>query len=376
MLAPLVQEFRERCKIIPLRGEIREAIQRILVPLVRESAQRGFVEILWSMGSACSDRAATGSPRRSVLPDPVPSALPPVDASPAVGSIEGMASFVRTATDADLDLLAGIEEEADQVFASLFGPLGWGAAPTGHDRAAESGFLLVVAEEDGGAPVGFVHVLEQDGVAHLEQLSVLPAHGRRGHGRALVDAALDEAADRGYAVVTLRTFADVPWNAPFYASLGFEERPVPDHPFHRGLVDTEQRIGLDRQGARVHMEFDLDEGGMEMDPDAFEALVIDELDRLPDDMIDGLDNVVFVVEDRPEDGSLDLLGLYDGLAVTERGNYGMGELPDRIIVYREPHLAQCADEQELRAEVHTTLVHEIAHFYGIDDAQLHELGWA
>ncbi|MHC9045779.1 metallopeptidase family protein [Microbacterium saperdae] len=115
---------------------------------------------------------------------------------------------------------------------------------------------------------------------------------------------------------------------------------------------------------------------MEMDAVAFEALVIDELDRLPDDMVDGLENVVFVVEDRPEDGTLDLLGLYDGLALTERTQYGMGELPDRIIVFREPHLAECDTEEELRQEIHTTLVHEIAHFYGIDDEQLHELGWA
>lgn len=115
---------------------------------------------------------------------------------------------------------------------------------------------------------------------------------------------------------------------------------------------------------------------MEMDAVAFEALVIDELDRLPDDMVEGLENVVFVVEDRPEDGTLDLLGLYDGLALTERTQYGMGELPDRIIVFREPHLAACESEEELRDEIHTTLVHEIAHFYGIDDEQLHELGWA
>ena len=77
---------------------------------------------------------------------------------------------------------------------------------------------------------------------------------------------------------------------------------------------------------------------IDMDAAAFEQLVIDELDQLPDDMVDGLDNVVFVVEDRPEDGSLDLLGLYDGWALTERDRYGVGELPDRIIVYREPHL--------------------------------------
>lgn len=113
-----------------------------------------------------------------------------------------------------------------------------------------------------------------------------------------------------------------------------------------------------------------------MNAEEFEALVVEELDRLPDDMVDGLDNVIFVVEDRPEDGSLDLLGLYDGFALTERDRYGMGELPDRIIVYRESHLAQCETTDDLRDEVHTTLVHEIAHFYGIDDEQLHELGWA
>jgi predicted Zn-dependent protease with MMP-like domain len=108
----------------------------------------------------------------------------------------------------------------------------------------------------------------------------------------------------------------------------------------------------------------------------FEQLVADELDRLPDEMVDGLDNVVFVIEDRPEDGSLDLLGLYDGLALTDRGNYGFGELPDRIILFRESLVAACDDVQQLRDEIHVTLVHEIAHFYGIDDDELHRLGWA
>jgi predicted Zn-dependent protease with MMP-like domain len=107
----------------------------------------------------------------------------------------------------------------------------------------------------------------------------------------------------------------------------------------------------------------------------FEKLVIDELDLLPDDMVDGLDNLVFVTEDRPEDGTLDVLGLYDGVALTERGQYGFGELPDRIILYREPLIAVSADLDELKDQIHVTLVHEIAHFYGIDDEQLHELGW-
>ncbi|GAB3608174.1 metallopeptidase family protein [Humibacter ginsengiterrae] len=115
---------------------------------------------------------------------------------------------------------------------------------------------------------------------------------------------------------------------------------------------------------------------MSMDADAFERLVVDELDALPDEMVDGLENVVFLVEDRPADGSLDLLGEYDGIALTERDRYGFGEMPDRILLYREPLLAICSDEKQLRDEVHVTLVHEIAHFYGIDDHELHDLGWA
>ncbi len=115
---------------------------------------------------------------------------------------------------------------------------------------------------------------------------------------------------------------------------------------------------------------------LELTPEEFEALVIDELDELPDEMVDGLENLVFVTEDRPEDGSLDLLGIYEGVALTERDRYGFGELPDRIVLFREPLLAICATEDELRDEIHVTLVHEIAHYYGIDDEELHRLGWA
>ncbi|MFO7689268.1 MAG: metallopeptidase family protein [Cryobacterium sp.] len=114
---------------------------------------------------------------------------------------------------------------------------------------------------------------------------------------------------------------------------------------------------------------------LQLEMPEFERLVVDELDLLPDDMVEGLDNVIFVVEDRPDDGSLDTLGLYDGVALTDRGQYGFGEMPDRIVVYREPLLAVCESLEQLRDEVHVTLVHEIAHFYGIDDEKLHELGW-
>ena len=114
---------------------------------------------------------------------------------------------------------------------------------------------------------------------------------------------------------------------------------------------------------------------LEVDEREFERLVVDELDALPDEMVEGLENVVFVTENRPEDGSLDLLGLYEGVAITERGQYGFGELPDRIVLFREPLLAVSEDLEELKDQIHVTLVHEIAHYYGIDDDHLHELGW-
>lgn len=115
---------------------------------------------------------------------------------------------------------------------------------------------------------------------------------------------------------------------------------------------------------------------LELDAAEFEKLVIEELDLLPDDMVERIENVAFVTEDRPEDGSLDLLGLYQGVALTHRESYGFGELPDRIVLYREPLLACCHDLDELHDQVHITLVHEIGHYYGLDDEQLHELGWA
>jgi predicted Zn-dependent protease with MMP-like domain len=115
---------------------------------------------------------------------------------------------------------------------------------------------------------------------------------------------------------------------------------------------------------------------LKLTEEEFEKIVVDELDELPDEMVEGLENLVFVTEGRPADGSLDLLGLYEGTALTDRDQYGFGELPDRIILYREPLLAIAETLDELRDEIHVTLVHEIAHYYGIDDDQLHELGWA
>lgn len=106
----------------------------------------------------------------------------------------------------------------------------------------------------------------------------------------------------------------------------------------------------------------------------FEELVGDALDLIPGDFAAAMDNVVVLVEDRDPEQP-DLLGLYHGVALTERtSDYG-GVLPDRITIYREAILDICDNEDDVVEEVAITVVHEIAHHFGIDDARLHELGW-
>ncbi len=114
---------------------------------------------------------------------------------------------------------------------------------------------------------------------------------------------------------------------------------------------------------------------MELSAEEFERIVEEELDALPDEIVDGLENVAFVVEDAAGDGE-DLFGRYDGIDLPHRGQYGFGELPDRIVVFRLPHLTSAESLDGLRGELHTTLVHEIGHYFGLDDERLHELGWA
>ncbi|GAB2821588.1 metallopeptidase family protein [Alpinimonas psychrophila] len=107
----------------------------------------------------------------------------------------------------------------------------------------------------------------------------------------------------------------------------------------------------------------------------FELLVSEELDSLPAHVMDQLDNVIFVVEERSNNSAGPLLGLYQGTAITDRFDYGLGELPDQIVLYWAEHVDSCNTVEELRQQVHITLVHEIAHYFGIDDEHLHELGW-
>ncbi len=106
----------------------------------------------------------------------------------------------------------------------------------------------------------------------------------------------------------------------------------------------------------------------------FEGLVADALDHVPPQLMALMDNVVVLVEDRNPDEP-DLLGLYEGFALTERGWHYGGELPDRIMIYREAICDICETEDDVVDEVTITVVHEIAHHFGIEEERLQELGW-
>ena len=113
-----------------------------------------------------------------------------------------------------------------------------------------------------------------------------------------------------------------------------------------------------------------------MSREEFEDAVREALDRIPADLARMMDNVVVLVEDDPPDGDGDLLGLYEGTPLTERdGWWAAGSLPDRITIFRNPTLEVCDTSEEVVEEVRVTVVHEIAHHFGIDDERLHELGW-
>ncbi|MET8834015.1 metallopeptidase family protein [Micromonospora sp. NPDC004540] len=113
---------------------------------------------------------------------------------------------------------------------------------------------------------------------------------------------------------------------------------------------------------------------MQMSRERFEELVGEALDEVPEELLGLMSNVVILVEDDPPPGE-DLLGIYEGYALTSRGWDYAGVLPDRILIFRNPILAICDTEEDVVDEVAVTVVHEIAHHFGIDDDRLHALGW-
>jgi predicted Zn-dependent protease with MMP-like domain len=115
---------------------------------------------------------------------------------------------------------------------------------------------------------------------------------------------------------------------------------------------------------------------IEMSRARFEELVAAAMDEVPAELSALVDNCVVLVEDDPPADDPDLLGVYDGTPLTERDHGYTMALPDRITIFRNPTLDMCESEAEVVKEVRITVVHEIAHHFGIDDDRLHDLGYA
>jgi len=120
----------------------------------------------------------------------------------------------------------------------------------------------------------------------------------------------------------------------------------------------------------------------EMSDAEFEQAVGAALDLIPDELARLMRNVAVLVADEPDEpdepveGSPELLGLYEGVPLTERdGWWDAGSLPDRITIFKGPLTRLCEEREDLLDEIAVTVVHEVAHHFGIDDARLHELGW-
>jgi predicted Zn-dependent protease with MMP-like domain len=110
----------------------------------------------------------------------------------------------------------------------------------------------------------------------------------------------------------------------------------------------------------------------------FELVVDRVLEELPDWVIQRVDNLVVVVEERPrpdQDPDGDLLGIYEGVSLPERSHDYWGNLPDQITIFRRPHLDLDLTETQLQTEIRRTVLHEIGHYLGLEEARLHELGW-
>ena len=106
----------------------------------------------------------------------------------------------------------------------------------------------------------------------------------------------------------------------------------------------------------------------------FEAMVEDALERVPEQFLEAVENVAFMVEHDPPGGRRNLLGLYHGVPLTGRGYYA-GTMPDTITIYQRPIVRVFQSRERVREEVYRTVVHEIGHYFGMDDDELHALGW-
>lgn len=157
---------------------------------------------------------------------------------------------VRAAGRADLPLLAEIDRRADVLFRTAGYDLP--DVPEDEDAAAKAKAVFVA----GRPPVGFVRVDEVDGFAYIDEIAVIPKWMRQGIGTRLLERACEWARQHGYAAITLTTFADVPWNGPYYAARGFVEIDEPT-PGLTAVRERERDLGLDAVGRRIVMRREL-----------------------------------------------------------------------------------------------------------------------
>ncbi len=191
------------------------------------------------MRTSSSNQAGARNARSATVPE---LSIPPLWDAPSVAGV----AAVRVASPADLREVPAVEEAADALFRER-GVLDLPAAASAAERARAWRVLVV-----GQPVVGFAVLERVDGDVHLEQLSVHPSAMRQGLGAALLSASVDEARAAGARRVTLLTYADVPWNAPWYARHGWQ---VTDDvgPELEALAEHEVELGLTRHGRRVAM---------------------------------------------------------------------------------------------------------------------------
>lgn len=157
---------------------------------------------------------------------------------------------VRAAARSEFPLLAAIDERADVIFRTA----GYDLPDVPFDPAGLARAAAVFVA--GRPPVGFVQIDEVDGLAYIVELAVIPRWMRQGIGSALLERACEWARKHDYPAITLTTYRDVPWNAPYYARRGFVEI-TEFGPGLRAERDRERELGLDEVGPRIVMRRDL-----------------------------------------------------------------------------------------------------------------------
>ena len=216
---------------------------------------------------------------------------------------------------------------------------------------------------------------------NLPPIPITPDTGGSSSSSSSSSSSADQAASNGRATNTFRGSHRPPRSSrhqPHHPRRPSQPRVrQPRKRRHRRLPKRRHHHlrRLRRKRRRHHLLRGNSRVAVRMDPQRFDELVSDALDLIPPQLAAVMDNVVVLVADRHPDED-DLLGLYEGVALTERDSNYAGSLPDTITIYRDALLDVCDGEDEVVEEVKITVVHEIAHHFGIDDDRLHELGWA